>query len=318
MGFLDKLFGHSDPQPQPNYGQPALGQPGYDQPVQGGTGAFGMQPQGGFNQSANQRPQNADEQAIARYRYMLQTAPPEDIERAHEEAFSRLTPQQRQLVLQQLTQNISPAEAGRLSLDPRSLAQATTRAEVRQPGFIERTFGGGGQPGYGQQMQPGFSQQGFPQQGYAQPMGGMMGGGGGGGMLGGMGGMMAGGLLSSMAGSFIGSSIANSFFSHHGNEQAFQSSPEAQAVQGGVSDYAPADYADFQQGGGGLDASADPYGDPADAGNFQNAGYDTGAGTDPGTFDQGGGGLDASADPYGDPADAGGFDGGSDFGGGDF
>lgn len=296
MGFLDKLFGHNDPQPQPAYGQP-----GYGQPVQGGTGAFGMQPQG-INQSANQRPQNADEQAIARYRYMLQTAPPEDIERAHEEAFSRLTPQQRQLVLQQLTQNVSPAEAQRLSLDPRSLAQATTRAEVRQPGFIERTFGGG-QPGYGQQ-------------GYAQPMGGMMGGG----MMGGMGGMLAGGLLSSMAGSFIGSSIANSFFSHHGNEQGFQSSPEAQAVQGGVSDYNPVDYnpVDFQQGGGGLDASADPYGDPADAGGLQDAGYDTNAGYDPGSFDQGGGGLDASADPYGDPADAGGFDSGSDFGGGDF
>ncbi len=304
MGFLDKLFGHNEPQPQPAYGQP-----GYAQAVQGGTGAFGMQPQGGYGQGLNpNRPQNADEQAVARYRYMLQTAPPEDIERAHEEAFARLTPEQRQMVLQQLTQNISPAEAQRLSLDPRSLAQATTRAEVRQPGFIERTFGGG-QPGYGQQMQGG----------YAQPMGG--------GMMGGMGGMIAGGLLSSMAGSFIGSSIANSFFSHHGNEQAFQSSPEAQAVQGGVSDYSPADYGydptDFQQGGGGLDASADPYGDPADGG-FQNAGYDTNAGYDPGSFDQGGGGLDASADPYGDPADAGGFDsggfdsGGFDSGGGDF
>ncbi len=309
MGFLDKLFGHNDPQPQPAFGQPGYGQPSYGQPVQGGTGAFGMQPQGGINQSANQRPQNADEQAVARYRYMLQTAPPEDIERAHEEAFSRLTPEQRQLVLQQLTQNVSPAEAQRLSLDPRSLAQATTRAEVRQPGFIERTFGGG-QPGGG--AQPGYGQQ-----GYAQPMGG--------GMMGGMGGMIAGGLLSSMAGSFIGSSIANSFFSHHGNEQGFQSSPEAQAVQGGVSDYNPVDYnpVDFQEGGGGLDASADPYGDPADAGNFQNAGYDTNAGYDPGSFDQGGGGLDASADPYGDPADAGGFDSGGfdsggDSGGGDF
>ena len=36
-----------------------------------------------------------DVQALARYRYMLASAPPEDIERAHEEAFARLTPDQR-------------------------------------------------------------------------------------------------------------------------------------------------------------------------------------------------------------------------------
>lgn len=298
MGFLDKLLGRDDePQRQP----------------QGNTGAFGYgSQQGGYNQgSYNQpdanRPQNADEQAVARYRYMLQTAPPEDIERAHEEAFSRLTPEQRQMVLQQLTQNVPAAEAQGLSNDPRALARAATRAEVRQPGFIERTFGGQGQ---------GMQQQGSYQQGYGQPMGGgMMGGGGG--MLGGMGGMIAGGLLSSMAGSFIGSSIANSFFSNHSNEQAFQSSPEAASVDGGINNYNPVDYggndynpADFAQGGGGSDASADPYGDPG-AGGFQDASYD-----------QGGGGSDASADSYGDPADSGGFDsGGFDsggFDGGDF
>lgn len=292
MGFLDKLFGHNEQQPQPQV-----------QPT-GNTGAFGYgQPQ------AASRPQNADEQAVARYRYMLQTAPPEDIERAHEEAFARLTPEQRQLLLQQLSQNVPQSEAQNLTADPRNLARAATRAEVRQPGFIERTFGG-------QQPMQG-------QQGYGQPMGGgMMGGMGGGGVMGGMGGMIAGSLLSSMAGSFIGSSIANSFFSHHANEQAFQSSPEASAVDGGISDYNPVDYnsGDFVQGGGGLDASADPYGDPADAGGFQDTNYGTG---DAGDFDQGGGGLDASADPYGDPADAGGFDGGGfdtggDFGGGDF
>ena len=39
-----------------------------------------------------------DEQAIARYKYMLKTAPPETIEQAHQEAFAQLTPQQRQQV----------------------------------------------------------------------------------------------------------------------------------------------------------------------------------------------------------------------------
>ena len=41
-----------------------------------------------------------DEQALARYRYMLATAPPEDIERAHEEAFAQLSPEQRQQALE--------------------------------------------------------------------------------------------------------------------------------------------------------------------------------------------------------------------------
>ncbi len=283
MGFLDKLFGKEEPQRQPIQNTGAFG---YGQPQQP---AYGQQPTYGQPQRSA-RPQNADEQAVARYRYMLQTAPPEDIERAHEESFSRLTPQQRQLLLQQLSQSVPASEAQTLRDDPRSLARATTRAEMRQPGFIERTFGGQnqgmqGQQGYGQQM------------GGGGMMGGM-----GGGMMGGMGGMIAGGLLASMAGSFIGSSIAHSFFSQPQNEQAFQSSPEASAVEGGVGEYSQTDFA---ENGGGLDASADPYGDPADGG-FQDAG-----------FDQGGGGFDASADSYGDPADAGDF-GGGDFGGGDF
>ena len=34
----------------------------------------------------------SDEQALQRYRYMVQTAPPEMVEQAHEEAFAKLTP----------------------------------------------------------------------------------------------------------------------------------------------------------------------------------------------------------------------------------
>ena len=43
-----------------------------------------------------------DDQAIARYRYLVRTAPPEAIEQAHAEAFARLTPAQRQRLLQEL------------------------------------------------------------------------------------------------------------------------------------------------------------------------------------------------------------------------
>jgi hypothetical protein len=85
-----------------------------------------------------------DEQALQRYRYMLATAPPEDIERAHEEAFARLTPEQRAQALQALAQDVPASELR--GDDPASLARAATRAELRQPGTIERTMGtaGGG------------------------------------------------------------------------------------------------------------------------------------------------------------------------------
>jgi hypothetical protein len=154
MGILDKIFGNDEPQ------QPTQQQQSNNQPQTGQTG---------------------DEQAIARYRYMLQTAPPETIEQAHAEAFAKLTPEQRQMILQQLNQVAPENERGAVAADdPQSLARAATRAEVRQPGTMERTFGGMG----------------------------------GGGM--GMGGMMAGSFLGSIAGVVVGSAIAQSFFGDSG------------------------------------------------------------------------------------------------------
>ena len=87
-------------------------------------------------------------QAIERYRYMLRTAPPDDIERAHEEAFRQLAPEQRAIVLRELSTQVPAAEAA-TSDDPRSLARMATRAEMRQPGTMERTFGGMQGPGLG-------------------------------------------------------------------------------------------------------------------------------------------------------------------------
>ncbi len=148
MGILDRIFGSDEPQRQD------------------------------ANQSSTG--QTSDEQAIARYRYMLQTAPPETIEQAHAEAFARLTPEQRQMILQQLNQVAPEDERGATADDPQSLARAATRAEVRQPGTMERTFGGMG----------------------------------GGGM--GFGGMMATSFLGSIAGVVVGSAIAQSFFGDSG------------------------------------------------------------------------------------------------------
>jgi hypothetical protein len=82
-----------------------------------------------------------DEQAIERYRYMLRTAPPEAIEQAHAEAFAQLTLEQRRQVLDGLSREVPPQERA-TSDDPQALARMATRAEMRQPGTLERNFGG--------------------------------------------------------------------------------------------------------------------------------------------------------------------------------
>jgi hypothetical protein len=89
-----------------------------------------------------------DDQALARYRYLLQTAPPDDLERAHEEAFAQLTPDQRRQALAALAAVVPPSEIR--GDDPAALARTATRAELRQPGTIERAWGPtGGAPGLG-------------------------------------------------------------------------------------------------------------------------------------------------------------------------
>lgn len=116
-----------------------------------------------------------DEVAVERYRYMLRTAPPETLEQAHAEAFAKLTPDQRRKVLQDLGDAVPAAERA-TSDDPQSLARMATRAEMREPGTMERVLGRGR-----------------------------------GGMGMGMGGVIAGSLLASVAGAFVGTAIADAF-----------------------------------------------------------------------------------------------------------
>ncbi len=135
------------------------------------------------SQGTGQAGGSADEQAIARYRYLIKTAPPEALEQAHAEAFARLTPEQRRTVLGQLTAEMPEAErvaAMRAGEDPQSLARVATRAELRQPGAMERAYGRMG------------------------ARGGM-----------GFGGLMAGSFLASMAGAVLGTAIAQNFLGDH-------------------------------------------------------------------------------------------------------
>jgi hypothetical protein len=122
MGFLDRLLGRES--------RDRYDRGGESEPSQGDAPA-----------SAE------DERALERYRYLVRTAPPERIEQAHEEAFAKLTPEQRRLALEQLTRQV-PDEPSRGD-DPRSLARLATRAEIRQPGTVERAFGGRGVGGMG-------------------------------------------------------------------------------------------------------------------------------------------------------------------------
>ncbi len=126
------------------------------------------------------QPADADEQALRRYRYMLKTAPPETIEQAHEEAFAKLTPAQRAQALRELAAETPEGERSMLAGgrdDPKSLARLATRAEMRRPGTMERTFGNTGR-GAG--------------------MGGIMGG-------------LGGTIFASLAAGFVGSMIAQQF-----------------------------------------------------------------------------------------------------------
>lgn len=129
---------------QPGYGQNrGYNDGGYDRRGGYDAGQYppAQQPYGGRPGPGAGR--DADEAAIAKYKYMLHTAPPQDMERAHAEAFARLTPQQRAMLREDLNSQL-PASERAASDQPETLARTATRAEVAQPGFMERILGRSG------------------------------------------------------------------------------------------------------------------------------------------------------------------------------
>jgi hypothetical protein len=86
------------------------------------------------------------DRAIARYLYLLRTAPPEAVEQVHTEAFGALTDAQRRELLARIAQVLPPDEralATPVNGTPVGLARLITRAEMRQPGTVARLFGPG-------------------------------------------------------------------------------------------------------------------------------------------------------------------------------
>lgn len=120
MGIFDRLFGTNNEEQAPP-------------PPRAGAGAPGR---------------SDDEIAVDRYRYLLRTAPPETIEQVHAEAFAKLSPDQRRLLFDQLTQNAPEGEKPATD-DAAALARSATRSELRQPGTLERSFAG---PSFGSML----------------------------------------------------------------------------------------------------------------------------------------------------------------------
>jgi hypothetical protein len=215
MGFLDRLFGR---QSQPETELPDDQSRPKRTPFPGG------------NVPSDQL---TDEQAVERYRYLLRTAPPEAIEQAHAEAFAQLTNEQRRLVLEQLSASV-PANERSDRDDPQSLARMATRAEIRRPGTLERTFGNMGPVGIG------------------------------------LGGLMAGSFLSTIAGVVIGTAIADAVFNDGDYDQGYADGTEAgQADQSG--DSGDAGDSGYDSGDAGFDTG--DFGGGDFGGDFGGGGF---------------------------------------------
>jgi hypothetical protein len=173
--------------------------------------------------------QLTDEQAVERYRYLLRTASPEAIEEAHAEAFAQLTAEQRRLVLEGLSSELPPQERTDRD-DPQSLARLATRAELRRPGTLERTFGGMNAGGTGI----------------------------------GLGGFLAADFLSTIAGVVVGSAIADAIFNDGGYEQGYADG--SVAAEDGPGTDAPD--AGYDSGDAGFDAGGDLGGGDFGGGEF--------------------------------------------------
>jgi hypothetical protein len=103
---------------------------------------YGQQPQQ-HGRPRGTGPADGDKVALAKYDYLLRTSSPEQLEQVHHDAFARLTPEQRQQVLQRMNAELPPHE--RVADDSAGpMARAMTRGEVGRPGLIRRVLGGNG------------------------------------------------------------------------------------------------------------------------------------------------------------------------------
>jgi len=128
-----------------------------------------------------------DQEASDNFRRVSQHADPETMQRAAEQTFSRMSPQERQQFAQLMQQQMGGQSSG-VSDDPRQMAGMVGRMQKENPGGLASLFGGGGDSGGGGGI--GGMIGGLLGGGGSNAAGGLMGGGnsgggGGGGLLGG-------------------------------------------------------------------------------------------------------------------------------------
>lgn len=105
-----------------------------------------------------------DDEAFQHYQRVAQHADPEVMQRASEQAFSRMDPSQRAQFAQMLQQQGGGQFSGGFSADPREMAGMVSQLHRQNPSGLASLFGGGGGGG-----------------GIGDALGGLLGGGGSGG-----------------------------------------------------------------------------------------------------------------------------------------
>lgn len=99
----------------------------------------------------------SDQEVLQRYQQVAPQLPPQDYERAAEQAFSRMSPQDRTQFgqyVQQQAQGFGQGAGPAAYEDPRYLAQQTTQLHQQQPGLLGQLLGGGGGTGSGMLANP--------------------------------------------------------------------------------------------------------------------------------------------------------------------
>ncbi len=103
-------------------------------------GYAGFTPAGTGTDPAAAGSADPERDAVEKYQYLLRTASPDQIEKAHEEAFAAMSESERAEVLQALAQaGAAPADAS-----ASSLARSATRMEIMQPGSLTSALSGTG------------------------------------------------------------------------------------------------------------------------------------------------------------------------------
>ena len=114
----------------------------------------------------------SDQEVLNRYQQVAPQLPPDVYQQSAEQAFARMSPQERQEFADWMRQRAQQQNVqipdfnrdgvdDRFQQDPRALAQATAQVQQQQPGFLGQLLGGGGSGGSN-------SQGGMPQMNTAQ------------------------------------------------------------------------------------------------------------------------------------------------------